>query len=1017
MRQTRFLIFLLFLSGLSGCRFFTAGTTERLFLSDVPVAGDQAVGSGWEFSCSAGRRSGEKAVIPVPSFWELEGFGTLQSGDAPGREAEVGQYRRAFRTPESWRGRRVRLVFEGVKTDAEVSLNGKSAGPKHQGGFYRFQYDVTDLLNETEKENVLEVTVNKVSSNPSVDVAERLPGSWILAGIYRPVYLEALPREAVEWVAIDAQADGNFSADLHLAGITTEAVVRGQVRTLKGRRVGDPFEAPVGTGAVKVLVKGRVAAPLRWTAETPNLYALDLTLERNGKLLHRFTQRFGFRTIELKPNDGFYLNGRKIRLKGVDRRCFEADPRRCLAPDAPRAEARFLKSLNLNAVRLADGPADPAFLDACDEVGLYVLDELAGYGGASYDLAVGRERVRELVTRDANHPSVLVWDNGGEQGANRALAGEFILFDRQRREVLAPGEFFAGVDATHLSTYPDLLEKTRHPVVFLPTGLLEGLPEAGAAAGLNDFWKTLCRASNGAGGFLSVADYPGLGGKESAPGGNRPHLGDGFSPDLAVSGPLGEGLNAMRAVWSPVQINARDLPSPFEGAFEVENRYDFLNLDQAVFEWRIVDWPGLVDGDDHAEEAAWVSGRVPGPNVAAGWQGALHLPIPEGWENHDALEVRALDAENREILAWSWTLRKPDSFPKALAGSVSGDPVAQEQGDALVVSVQDVAYRFDRREGQLLDVTVGGRTIPFGKGPRRIVLPIRNESEMTEVAGDAPLQHGPSEAGYGVKAGAIGGFDRVAWTVRRDGCLVLEYAGQAGATFDSLGLALDYGQTPVRRVRWLGDGPEGVWRNRMQGPRFGVHALSLEANGKSGADSTTATVPAGEAPGAPVAEHFFSRVRWAVLETSAGTIRVAPVGDPVFLGVGGTDPDPAKSQLLRANRVAFLSVIPAMSAPRHLPREMGPEGEAVKVRGKFQGQLLFCFEDTDRLKRAKGSAEEKRPSGWFRWKTADEKKAPSKGEEAGASKPDESVSPEKQPDAPAASPRAEGEDAGKSPGL
>ncbi len=962
MRNTRFLIPLLFLILLSGCRLFPSHkTTERLFLSDVSVSPGQTPGAAWEFSCSAGRRSGEQATIPVPSYWELEGFGTLHSEDATSQTSEVGHYRRTFQTPESWRGRRVRLVFEGVKTDAEVTLNGKSAGPKHQGGFYRFQYDATDLLNETGQENALEVAVSKASSNPSVEAAERLPGSWILAGIYRPVYLEALPREAVEWMAIDARADGNLYADLHLVGIGAEAVVRGQIRTLKGRRVGEPFTAPVGTGAVKALLRGRVAAPLRWTAETPNLYLLDLTLERNGEPLHRLTQRFGFRTFELKPNDGLYLNGRKIRLKGVDRRCFEADPRLCLTPEASLAEARFLKSLNLNAVRLADGPADPAFLDACDEVGLYVLDELAGCPGAPYDLAVGRNLVRELVRRDASHPSVLFWDNGGEGGANKSLVGEFLLFDRQRREVLCPGEFFAGVDTVHLNTYDALLEKTQRPVVFLPTGLLHSLPEAGFAAGLNDFWTAMSRASNSAGGFLSAVDYAGLVGGNREKNAKRSHVADWAASGLESAEGLAEGLGTMRAIWSPIQIGARELPTPFEGAFEIENRYDFLNLDQIAFEWRIVDLPDPFTGEALEKKPVWASGRVAGPNVAAGWQGALHLPIPEGWQNHDAIEVRALDPEGREALSWSWSLRKPGFYAETFQGSVRGEPQAQEQGETLTVTVQDIAYRFDRREGQLLDVTVGGQTMPFGKGPRRIASPLAAGREMTEITGPATVRHGLSDAGYRVDAGALGGFDRVTWTVRRDGCLTLEYAGRAGGTFDSLGISFDYGQTPVRRIRWLGDGPGRVWRNRMQGPRFGVHAFKQETEGENVSDSASNIGNAGEAQEPPVTERFLSRIRWAILETTGGSFFVAPMEGPAFLGLSGKDPDAIKPRFLTPEHVAFLSVIPAVGSTTHSPAELGPEGKAVSVRGKLQGQLLFCFENPERLSRTQEKKSDSKP--------------------------------------------------------
>ena len=101
----------------------------------------------WEFSVTGGRRAGEWTTIPVPSNWELQGFGTYNYGDEPVPKAdEHGLYRLHFTVPENWKNRLIRLVFEGVMTDATVKVNGKSAGPVHQGGFYRFRHDVTTLV-------------------------------------------------------------------------------------------------------------------------------------------------------------------------------------------------------------------------------------------------------------------------------------------------------------------------------------------------------------------------------------------------------------------------------------------------------------------------------------------------------------------------------------------------------------------------------------------------------------------------------------------------------------------------------------------------------------------------------------------------------------------------------------------------------------------------------------------------------------------------------------------------------
>src|ERR1700712_3622687 len=132
----------------------------------------------WEFSVTGGRRAGEKTTIPVPSQWELQGFGTYNYGEERlGRADEHGLYRLAFNVPAAWKASRVHVVFEGVMTDTTVKVNGRLAGPLHQGGFYRFSHDITSLVKIGE-ENVLEVDVAKVSANALTEVAERYGDYW-----------------------------------------------------------------------------------------------------------------------------------------------------------------------------------------------------------------------------------------------------------------------------------------------------------------------------------------------------------------------------------------------------------------------------------------------------------------------------------------------------------------------------------------------------------------------------------------------------------------------------------------------------------------------------------------------------------------------------------------------------------------------------------------------------------------------------------------------------------------------
>ena len=146
----------------------------------------------WEFTISAGRRSGQRTTIPVPSNWEQHGFGAYNyGGTTVGHVDEHGHYRTRFRTPASWNGRRIRIVFDGVMTDADVKVNGRSAGPVHHGAFYRFRHDITALLKPAGDLNVLEVDVAKYSANPGTVRAEQNGDYWNFGGIFRPVFLEA----------------------------------------------------------------------------------------------------------------------------------------------------------------------------------------------------------------------------------------------------------------------------------------------------------------------------------------------------------------------------------------------------------------------------------------------------------------------------------------------------------------------------------------------------------------------------------------------------------------------------------------------------------------------------------------------------------------------------------------------------------------------------------------------------------------------------------------------------------
>jgi beta-galactosidase/beta-glucuronidase len=208
-----------------------AQDTETIYLSGTGF--DHTV--EWDFFCTAGMNSGQWTRIEVPSCWEQQGFGQYNYGHVPfeRRLKEEGHYRHFFHVEESWKGKQVKLVFEGVMTDARVLINGKEAGPVHQGAFYPFSFDISSLV-QYGKQNSLEVFVKKFSDNPSVNEAERKADYWIFGGIFRPVLLEIRPPAHITRVAVDAAADGLFTSDVFLEGIDQGHGIEVEIRAADG---------------------------------------------------------------------------------------------------------------------------------------------------------------------------------------------------------------------------------------------------------------------------------------------------------------------------------------------------------------------------------------------------------------------------------------------------------------------------------------------------------------------------------------------------------------------------------------------------------------------------------------------------------------------------------------------------------------------------------------------------------------------------------------------------------------
>ncbi len=885
----------------------------------------------WDFRVSGGRKAGVWSTIPVPSNWEMQGFGTYKYGDdwskTPAPDS-VGEYRHQFRVPADWRGKRVSIILGASMTDTDVRINGRSAGPTHRGGFYEFRYDVTDLVKPGEN-NQLEVTVRKFSSDTSINRAERQSDFWLFGGIFRPVWLEAVPVQHIAHVAIDAKHTGVFSADVDVDSALAGARLTAQVENLNGSAVGAPFSVPVPAGSSRVTIKSTLSGVRQWSAEWPNLYRVRFRIASNNAPAHEVVQRFGFRTVEVRPHDGFYVNGFPIHLKGSDRHTFWPTTGRATNKALSIKDAKLMKEMNMNAVRMSHYPPDSHFLDVADSLGLYVLDELTGWQ-KSYSLAAGLPLVPELVNRDVNHPSIVLWDNGNEGGWNRGLDGEFAKYDPQKRNVIHPWENFGGINTGHYEQFDCCAAWFFHgDDLIMPTEMMHGLYDGGAGAGLEEWWNATLASPVGLGGFIwSFADE----GIVRDDQGGRIDVSGNLAPD-GILGPYREkeaSFYTVKRLWSPVYIPRAEqsrMPATFNGTLRVENRYDNTDLNRVKFTWHLLDFPG--PGTTAIGHTVAVRGRIASPNVPARGSGNLQLALPVDWRAHGALTLTATDAYGMEIYTWTWMIPAADVAAKTEVPAnidVGARVTTERVGSAYVMHAAGTDVVIDSATGRLARLTRNGKTVSLTDGPRLVEGTATFTSIEQRTEGNDVI----------VEAKYTGELQRITWRLTPSGWLKLDYSYHPRGAHTYFGVTFDYPEKEVTGMRWLGRGPYRVYKNRLKGVEFDVWHKDYN-------DTQT-----GLSWNYPEFKGFHSDMYWATLETREAPITlVFGSGDQYLRVLTPSEPTAAGSEPKNAHMVyppgdiSILRGISAIGTKFTTAAQQGPAG-APNIVGGHRGN----YDDT-----------------------------------------------------------------------
>lgn len=906
--------------------------SARQYLSGTSAADTRT----WDFWVTAGRKSGAWTTIEVPSHWEQQGFGAYNYGRDNvtfGRNFkyhdEEGRYKYAFEVSSEWKDRDIYIVFEGAMTDTEVRINGQLAGPVHQGAFYRFKYQVNDYL-KWDGSNVLEVKVSKMSGDRSVNGAERYADYWIFGGIYRPVYLEAFPRENMEWSAIDARADGSFAMNAYLRHVKPGRTIAAEIVDENGILVGTATNS-VSVGDTVVRLTAHVRQPRLWSAEFPNRYEVRVTILDGHRKLFESTEKFGFRTIEVRKGDGVYINGTKIKFKGINRHVFWPEYGRTTFPEADLTDVKLIKEMNMNAVRCAHYPPDKNFLNVCDSLGLYVINELAGWQ-TSYSTQAGIPLVKAMVQRDVNHPSVIFWSNGNEGGHNKSLVAEYAKYDLSNRPVIhahhKPGNAINGIDCNHYEDYYSTKKILEDTLIYMPTEFLHAMHDGGGAAALADFWELHWHAKVGAGGFIwNLADEAMMRTDQN----NRLDA-NGYNGPDGVVGPHRQkegSAYAIKEIYAPVKIDRKEIFNGFDGKIRIENRYHFTNLKQCTFEFELANF--YSPASQMSGVTVKVKKAIETVDIAPHDSGTLQLDLPADWKTYDVLALRAIDPHGQEIYRWTWSIKPNQDLLQELLSRPAKQQVEVEDIEGvLVLKGGDVTVEINKQDGLLMGAkNVHGAKISLQNGPLLVSGESSFESLRYYTEGEAVV----------VQVQYAGQMEYVCWKMYPNGILELNYKYRLQGNYPFAGVTFDYPESLMLGARWLGRGPARVWKNRLQGVSLGVF--------ESYYNNTTT----GREPWIyPEFKGYFSDVVWIELSAMEGKFLVATPDKGMyarlfdFYALYGAHPHP----VLPGGDISFLDAIPATgtnikSGVSTNVKNYGPDSEWNHLEDAIQRTLFFYF--------------------------------------------------------------------------